>query len=271
MENFAKRKKWLVLICLSFVLTGCWGSASVKNIVWRKISDGLNYAFVDVKVTSSADPKNLVLAQIDPHKYKFFIYQNQDLKSAKSIQDIEQSEGALLALNGSFFTTDFKPTGLLISSGEKVRKLSGADLLDGTFTIDKNGNPALIQQGFDLRENDFEFAIQNGPVLVDGFGNILAKKDSGKSASRTAIGIDKSGNVILILDQQSILNSDNDMTLYEFAHAIKESPEIKSLNLRSVLNLDGGPSSGMSFGENYFPEMSKVQNVILVKSRGSSR
>lgn len=266
----------LKTICCVFLLSGC-ANLSQKIITdnaqqqttspaWQQVSTGLAYAEIEAISNSSQNLKDLLIVKIDPKKYAFSIYQNKDQENSKSIQDIAKETGAVLAFNGGFFTQDFKPTGLLISKGEKLRQQSPADLLNGTFTINNNQIPELITGEELVNGPKHPFAIQNGPVLIDQYGQIKISKDTGKASSRTAIGLDQDNNIILILIRQTILNSDNLVSLYEFAHLLKEATALQGLNLHSMLNLDGGSSTGMVIGENYFPEMEKVQNVIIVKN-----
>ena len=240
-----------------------------ESAVWKEIRPGMSYALMHLKIGVSADYKDLVTVIIDPKRYAFSVAQNPDSESAKTIREIHEGTGSLLTFNGGFFTEEFKPTGLLISEGNKLRKPSPADLLNGILAITDEGEAKLFSNKSSLNEKKYTFAIQNGPVLLDENSKIQISKDTGKTASRTAIGLDSQGNVVLIVLKQSLLNTDNQVTLYEFAHLLKESPEFARLDLRSVLNLDGGPSTGMMVMDQYFPEMEKVQNVVIVKNRSA--
>jgi uncharacterized protein YigE (DUF2233 family) len=269
----------LAVLLTSVILTGCGLTADsgIKNSTtqttetetrqWHTVSEGLSYSSAHASTTEENENKDLLIVSINPAKYSFSIYQNKDKGSAKTIKEIGQDTKAIMAFNGGFFTEEFVPTGLLISSGQELRKISSADLLNGIFAVDKNGKPKILSSSAPVSASKYPFAIQNGPLLIDKNGQIQISKDTGKTASRTAIGIDKAGNVIIIVLKQSLLNVDNEISLYDFAHLLKDSPELATLNLHSVLNLDGGPSSGLIIGDQYYPEMEKVQNVILVKAK----
>lgn len=226
---------------------------------WQTVKPGLTYT--DLRVND----KDLLIAKIDPKKFKLGIYQNKDVKKAKNIKEIHEVTHSLLTFNGAYFTEDFKPTGLLISDGQQIRDINNANLTNGILTIDNEGNTQLLNQ--DTQLNNVEFAIQNGPILINAEGNIMIKKDDGNTASRTAIGLDNKGNLILIVLKQNLLNANNAMSLYNFAHMIKDSPQMKIINITSVLNLDGGTSTGLMIDGKYYAEMEKVQNVIIVKER----
>ena len=234
---------------------------------WQEIHPGMNYGVMHLKTSNSPDFKDLIIVITDPKQYFFSIVQNTDAKSAKTIREIHEETGSLLTFNGGFFTEDFKPTGLLISGGKKLREPSSANLINGILAIDNEGRAELFSNKSAINAEKYGFAIQNGPVLLDKESNIKITEDSGKTASRTAIGLDKEDNIVLIVLKQSLLNVDNQITLYEFAHLLKENPEFAIFGLHSMLNLDGGPSTGMMVMDRYFPEMEKVQNVVIVKKR----
>ena len=230
---------------------------SIAN--WHGIAPGLIYTDLSI------NEKDLLIAKIDPKKFKLSIYQNKDPKKAKTIKEIHEATHSLLTFNGAYFTEDFKPTGLLISDGEQIRDINNASLTNGILTIDNKGNAQVLNQDAEL--NNIEFAIQNGPILIDAEGTIKIKKDDGNTASRTAISVDKKGNLILIVLKQNLLNANNAMSLYNFAHMIKNAPQMEKMNLTSVLNLDGGTSTGLMIDDKYYAEMEKVQNVIIIKER----
>lgn len=233
---------------------------------WKEIKPGLFYTNLHVKQDEKMF-KDLLLIRIDPTRFNFSIYQNQAGEEAKTIDEIYKETASLLAFNGQFFTEEFTPTGLLISQTQILNQKSNADLVNGIMTIDHSRQPRLYKNYQNINLNTLDFAIQNGPIILDENGNPSIREDSGKTASRTALGIDSEGNLILIILKQSILNFENSISLYQFAQLLANHTEIQKLGLHSVLNLDGGSSSGVAIDNKYFPEMEKVQNVVLVKSR----
>ncbi|MBU1954215.1 phosphodiester glycosidase family protein [Patescibacteria group bacterium] len=228
---------------------------------WEEIRPGLSFAEIN------ADGKLLQLAKIDPTKFRFSIYQNENKDTAKTIKEIHNEQNSLLTFNGQFFTEDFKPTGLLISNSEEKNRYVRAELLNGIFAIDRTGKARLLSSTPDSAEPALDFAIQSGPVLLDKNGDPQIESDTQIAAGRTAVGLDKDGNIIVIILKQSILNFDNSISLYYFSHLLKDDPFLHSLGLNSVLNLDGGTSTGLMIGNKYYPEMEKVQNVIIVKNK----
>jgi len=234
---------------------------------WKDAAPGISYRYFHVDPGNGDDLKDFFAVRVDPKRYVFEVHQNRDQESALTIKEIHQSRESLLTFNGGFFTEDFKPTGLLISNGEKIRVTSPASLLNGIFAISDTGIPRLFTNETTINEKKYPFAIQNGPILIDGQGKIAITKDTGNAASRTAIGLDADDNVILIILKQSLFNPANNITLYDFAHTLKEAPAFKDLKLHAMLNLDGGASTGLMVDGQYFPELDRVQNVVIVKAR----
>jgi uncharacterized protein YigE (DUF2233 family) len=272
--------KLLLLIAISGLLTACHQNAAQTsgvassadsslqdNSTWKEVRPGLSYATLSLNIENGKGPKSLIIARVDPKKYEFGIYQNKDKQTAGTIKEIHEQSGSLLTFNGGFFTEDFKPTGLLISKNKTLRKASPASLLNGVFAISKYGKADMLESGDSLNSPDYTFAIQGGPLLIDKNGEIAVNDKSPDTASRTAVGLDKNGNVVLVLIKQSLLNMDNEITLYQFARLLKDAPELKDLGLHGVLNLDGGTSSGLMIDSQYYPEMVKVQNVVIVKEK----
>ncbi len=268
----------LAFLTLSFALSGCKAENNtilrpqegqkLQNITsnqWQKVDSGLDYKDIDIFDTSDGKKPsslNFFLVRALPEKFVFQIYQNKNAE--KTIQEIHKATGSVLTVNGSFFDENFRTIGLLISEGKKLHHFSKAKLLNGIFALDKNNKARLYHPAHDISEKDFSFAIQNGPVLIDQNGNIKIGYKNNQKASRTAIGLDKNENVIIIAVKQSLFNSENAVSLSQFARLLQQAPELKTLGLHSVLNLDGGASTGIMIDNHYLPELNTVSNVITV-------
>ena len=239
-----------------------------KQAVWKVIADGLRYREISVDVIDKAQKKqekDFLMAQIDPRAFILKIYQNQG--EPKSIKEIHQETGSLLSFNGSFFDENFRALGLLVSDGKRLHAPSRAKLLNGIFTVGYEGKAKLHLSPPNLNEKNYSFAIQNGPVLIDENGKILIKQENDHVAGRTILALDKEKNIILLVIKQSLLSSENVISLYQLAHLLKENNQFKEFELRAVLNLDGGASTGVAISGNYLPEMNRVQNIVTVFAR----
>ena len=262
-------------LILSLFLVACESSSRLNtpsstttlsssiSLEWQKLSEGLSFS--RLKAEQKNKIYDLLLAKIDPQHAHFQIYQNTEKVTAKSIEEIHQAQKAQLTFNGAFFSPELKPVSLLISGEKTLHTISKADLLNGVFTITKNGKAALEKSENFQSSGNIDFAIQNGPILLNKDKQNGIRSDDQKLASRTAMGIDKDGNIIVILLKAGFLNDDNQISLYQFADLLQKNPAFSGIGLHSVLNLDGGPSTGMMIENVYYPEMDRVQNVILVK------
>lgn len=236
-----------------------------KENGWTAVEDGLSYKEISI-ISEDEQEKDLVVVKVDPRKYSFQIYQNKDKESSKNIKEIHEETGSLLTFNGSYFTEDFKPTGLLIKDGETIRDVSNADLLNGILAINAAGIAYIFDTDTFNNNQAIEFAIQNGPIIYKD-GKMGVTEENTAASSRTLIGTDKDNQIIIIILKRNLLNPLNTISLYEMAKLINESSQLSSLGLQSVLNLDGGSSTGLMVDSKYFAEMEKVQNVIITKKR----
>lgn len=251
-----------ISISLIFNLSGC----SYPTITKKTINSDLNLQQLEV------NKQKIYFSIINPEKFQLEIVQNTEYTHTKNLQKIHQDYDSLLTFNGSFFSEKFTPTGLLISTGQELAPLIKADLLDGILTIDQNNQPKLYNYDEFKKVRSklhLQFAIQNGPTLINTQGQIIISNKSIKKANRTAIGLTKDNQLVVIIDRQTILDQDKSPTLYEFADLIKNSPELKNLGIHSVLNLDGGPSTGLVIHDQYIPELDKIQNIIIIKPRSA--
>ena len=277
----------LNFLVTALILGGCSGDNHVKVLYstepgnsqqvvpaqWHDVQEGLTYANILVDVDGGSR-KELFVVKVNPRLFEFMIVENKDRANAKTLQEIQKEEGAVLAFNGAFFDTNFKPMGLLQDSGKRVHKVLQSDLMNGIFHVNCQSAYPNVAELMSLKDytdvptsKSCDFWLQNGPILIDNAGGVRIGKDTGKAAGRTALGIDKDGNVVLIVVYQTLINSDNSLSLYQFAHMLAEKEPFVGMGLYSVLNLDGGPSTGVAVGGEYLPEINPVENVVITLPR----
>ena len=139
--------------------------------------------------------------------------------------------GAVAAVNGGYFDERFRPVGWLVDHGSELAP-----------RVARSSGGALAVRGSTLyigpvKEVPFppEFAVQNGPRLVETGGRIGIRADDGKRAART-VACDAEQRLHLIVVLARPLEGP---TLHETARLLL------GLGCRTALNLDGGPSSGV--------------------------
>ncbi len=146
-----------------------------------------------------------------------------------------QTGGDEVIINGGYFNPDFTPSGYLVAQGKRIGKLlfdqdkSGLiGIRNGTFFIrDLHINPLMSGETFDGAVQSYPFLIRNSKPDLS--------RDTNKIARRTALGIDADGNVYIIA-----LTS-TELSLYQFMREIEKT----GIPFIHVLNLDGGPSTGI--------------------------
>lgn len=265
------KSHFLLAIAATLLLSACTLAAPVE------IPDQPTDHLIFEQISSSNQEnssKKFLLARINPAKYQLEIIENLPDPDSKSIQEIHQENNSLLSFNGTYYTEDFQPTGLLISQGKPLYPLVKGELINGIFTIDQNAQPKLYTyQEFQDAQADLipqlDFAVQSGPILIDPSGEIIVSPDNKVEAGRTILGLDNDNQIIVIELRQTLLDSKNKLPLYQLAELLKNDEAFQELGLHSVINLDGGRSSGMAFQDQYFPEYEQVQNIIITKARSS--
>lgn len=189
-----------------------------------------------------------VAYRIEPSIYKVRVVTALALTGRKiaPLSEIHARTGAVLTINGGFFTKEGDPVGMVISDGQKIANYS-----------EKGGSGIFAVYGKTLRigwaQNvatatpQPEQAIQNGPLLVEPGGIFGIYHIREKYYHRTAIGLDEQGRLLVLLTKK-IYGPDemkSGLNLYETAAIFHDPISEGGLGAISALNLDGGTSTGM--------------------------
>lgn len=150
---------------------------------------------------------------------------------------------ATVVINGLYFHEDYSPSGYLMSRGKQVgsrrfdpQKSGMIQLAPSVQLIDSR-----LEKKIDTTSTE---AGQSYPFLVlDGKPAIT--KDSGLVARRSFMGIDRQGIIYL-----GIVPHDW-VTLYRLSQITASLP----VDWHNVINLDGGPSAGLSVRDSEGPEL----------------
>ena len=210
---------------------------------------------VDYFVLPSGKHKARII-EFDPGEYELRGVIAPDFgKSMISIEELMERSSALGGINGGYYEPNLEPSGLLIQDSKKLH-----DLTDyggsGVFILDSDNNPRIVHKSHPISEGDVNLAIQCGPFLVEDNRDMLSgqklKPSSQMDLPRSSIGITEEGYVILATFESIDLPGLAKVMNYDCSHA---------------LNLDGGPSSSMMFGDNdkfRYNASSEVQNHLLI-------
>jgi len=221
-----------------------------SGLTWSYIL-GLYDRFSNQAETNEARAKKLLtIIKFVPEKYSASVEYNNEAK----IVSQWKSGGEEIIINGGYFNEDHSPSGYLVIDGKRIG--------DKMFDQDKSGLLIIDDGKILLRDTNIQpvtsteniySALQSFPFLIKNSEPAI-KTDSGKKARRTAVGIDKNNNVYLIVVNTNI-------SLYEFMNYLLNT----RINLSNVLNLDGGPSTGIyaNWNDNLlYDSFSPVPSVV---------
>lgn len=260
------KKVFLPLLLAGIVLfgAGCVSSVTRQDVVpvnsivtetspqfqSETISNGLEKILYRY---GSSTEQYLLLYKVDPAQYDLTV---EHATSARSIADWQISLGnPALVANGGYFHEDNLPSGMLVSHGKRIG--TRAFDFDKSATLELSPTPEIIDTRMEDVPPYVQNAIQSYPLLLKN-GMPQIETDSGLLARRTFFGFDSEGFAYI-----GIL-PDAELSLYELAQNLKKMP----ISWDRVINLDGGPSSGVAvrngdIENSIFP----VPNVIVVQKK----
>lgn len=223
------------IIVLTIIPLTC--AASKKTTyVWRNLENGLSYAKIFHNAGTDESPRLTTIHafSVDPKKFRIdVITAKKDKKYGEPISDMTVNVRALIGINGGFFTPEHKSIGLLIKSGKKINPMHYTSWWS-VFGI-RGNTPVILPQWQMKSTRGFKMALQAGPRLVVN-GRISKLKNS-KKAARSAIGITKSGHVIIVATEGA------GISMHDLAQIMSRSRLINGLDCPNAMALDGGRSS----------------------------
>ncbi|MEX2143544.1 MAG: phosphodiester glycosidase family protein [Anaerolineales bacterium] len=175
--------------------------------------------------------------------------------SAKTTSQFLKDFNLQIAVNGDAFTPwqDLGPLGYSPKPGERVTPLGLAASRGKAYSIDSDEQPTLYlndngKASINVPSGKLYNAISGYKLLV-WRNNMLGDLDTGEPDPRTAVGVNRAGNqvIIVVVDGRQPGYSEG-ITENELAALLIE------LNVYSAMNLDGGGSSTLVIeGENGEP------------------
>lgn len=222
-------------------------SFSAGAQVWKSVDEGL----------ATLQTGSIHAFRIDPKQFRFEILDSRTLgEVVTTVSRLAKKNGALLVINGGFFSPERRPMGLIVRNGTLLNPIHKAPWW-AVFQMEKTTPRILPFSQFHLGPN-IVMALQAGPRLVVN-GSIPKLKSS--IARRSGIGIQNSGHIILAASQEEI-------SMNEFAQVFQKSEKSGGLGCPNALNLDGGSSTQLYFDWNGFRldlrGTSEVTNGIAV-------
>ena len=253
---YASKKYWLrSFLTLGLILFGLHFALAASH--WRSIAPGIEYQDV---------LKNYLTPWSHIHAFRINLNHNQlSLLTAQEIHrefatadTFAEKSHASIAINAGFFDRSYHPIGLRIRNQQQLSAYKPISWW-GIFYI-QNNQPHIgsSKQFQHIDINKTSFAVQSGPRLL-----INGKPPSLKPghAERSALGITRDGQVIILVTEHSPLSTT------DLARIMKSAP----LFCTQALNLDGGSSSQLYATLNHFRlnvhGFSNVSDAIIVKAR----
>ena len=184
---------------------------------------------------STSTASEVVLYRFSRTKYTFGF--RHSTSSAAVSEWMGREPEAVFAANGVYFHEDELPSGWFRAEGKVIGTRS--------FDADKSAllrlepNPTILVNASEQKaaKQKARDAAQSFPLLISG-GVAAIREDSGKVARRTFVGTDKTQEYLYV----GIVPYTG-ISLYELSQALTRLP----VRWEAVLNLDGGPSSGIVF------------------------
>ena len=219
-----RQTKIQAYICFLLFL---WTNLALAH-AWKNLAPGIEY--IDLADRNLVPWSHIHVFKINLKQQTLDIVTAQELsKEYASVKDFATYSNAVIAINGGFFDTEYKPLGLRIGHHHQYSRLKSISWW-GVFYITNNKPHLSNYSYYKAHRNNIDFAIQSGPrLLIDG----KSPKLKPGIAERTALGITENEEVILLVTERSA------MTTAALATLMKSAP----LFCDQALNLDGGSSS----------------------------
>ena len=238
------KKIFLVLSSIIILVSGCGTTFQVVSPP--------SFPTSTTSIVPEQSQPVLTILKLIPNS---FIARAEYSTQAKTVSEWASS-GEEIIINGGYFNEDYTPSGYLVVNSERVGKRIFDQDKSGIFGL-QNGKIVIRDLKIDpLKTGEkFDFAVQSYPYIIED-GKPAIKTISDKRARRTAVGIDKDENLYIIIADQK------ELSLYEFMQEVLKT----KIDFTEVLNLDGGPSTGLyskwndieEIHNSYFP----VPNII---------
>ena len=165
---------------------------------------------------------------------------------------------AVVAINGGYFMPSFQPAGLFRMAGKEFSPLSQKGVLSGVLALDAVGGLRLLTREASLE--GYPSAVQAGPFIIDPGGAVGVRAMAAR-AKRSLIALDARGRVMLLVT--------GSLTLHHVAMLLHDhAPALGLEQVERALNLDGGPSTGLSVALDdptwSMAERGPVRNVLVI-------
>jgi hypothetical protein len=204
-------------------------AATAGPFAWQTLQQGFEVTELPV-LAGEAEADRILLARIDPAHFTFRV--STRASRDRDALDWMRHLGAVLVINGSYFSRNGTPATPLISA----RVLSGPadyDARHGAFVVSASfvGIRDLAHQDWREAFRDADHGMVSYPLLIGADGQSRSKGDARWLANRSFVGQDGDGRIVVGTTKDAFFSLDR------LAAFLRAAP----LDLKLALNLDGGP------------------------------
>lgn len=252
------RLRQFINICLTVWCVIASVATWAQSTSWQTLQPGLEYTRIS---HFPGFPRGSIHAfRVDLKYYHFKLALTQKDNQTSLIPELMQEQGAVIAVNGGFFSPEFKPLGLRVSEGQELNPLKGTPWWGVFYIVGQQAH--IVARNAYKPNTSSDFAVQAGPrLLVDGVIPGLSPSID----FRTALGITKQGKVILLATDNVLLST------ADLADIMRRSSANGGLDCITAINLDGGHSTQLYTRLKNLslqvPSYAPVTDAILVMPR----
>jgi uncharacterized protein YigE (DUF2233 family) len=186
-----------------------------------------------------------------------------------TVAELRTEHNAVLAINGGFFDIDgqsrLTPSGLVVTDSHLIAPATDRKK-GGSGVLYSRGGSVGIEFVEEAKEpGGVEAAVQVGPLVVDPGGKNGIRRNDLDRQRRSAVCTFAGSDAV------AIVMVDGGLSLYEVGELLSAPEQDGGLGCDRALNLDGGPSSQVSFAwadrNLEIPGQWKVANALLLVPR----
>lgn len=191
-------------------------------VAWQPVAAGVEH----LRVAEGGVEAELLRFDLGRYRPEVVVLGAERPKTAAAVRE---ETGALAAVNGGFFDTEWRPLGLRIAQGKTLIGLRPR--VDWGVLLVREGRAEIVHSREFRADPEVDAAIQVGPRILVG-GQPLRLKP--QSARRTAVALDRDGRTLtLVVTRGSV-------------EASALAALLQRLGFDSALMLDGGPSTQLA-------------------------
>lgn len=239
--------------------------SAIRDI--RDRAQELEPGFSFAKVNSKDYGIELRIWAVDIVRFNIGLVEQKD-SHGSDIAELLEDAGAILAVNGGFFDIDnskrLNPAGVFVVNG--IIRNASQNRQSGALISDPKGVKIIWAKDLGMLAT-YNFALQTGPILVEGPGKLGIKRNDYDRLNRAAVCARDGEIVFVVLHGLHGIG----LSLYEFAELLAARQIDGGLGCNLALNLDGGPSTQVAMNLRGVREkvdgLWKIHNAIVVRKK----